>query len=53
MPERTYVAINVRLPPELHAAVKAIAQQEARSLNAQIVVMLRRAVAQYRQVHPE
>lgn len=34
----------LRLPPDLHAKLKAMAEREERSLNAQIVYLLRRAV---------
>jgi hypothetical protein len=38
--------LNVRLPDELHAALKTIADAERRSLNAEIVILLERAVEQ-------
>lgn len=36
--------LNVRLPDDLHAALKALAQREHRSLNAEIVSLLERGV---------
>lgn len=36
--------LNVRLPDELHEALKALAETEHRSLNAQIIAMLERDV---------
>lgn len=38
------VNINLRLPPDVHEAVKAAAERETRSLNGQIVQMLREAL---------
>jgi hypothetical protein len=38
------VKTQLRLPPELHAAVKALAEKELRSFNAQIQVLLREAI---------
>ena len=37
------VSINVRIPPELHESLVALAKEEERSLNSQIVYLLRRA----------
>jgi hypothetical protein len=39
------VSINLRLPGELHAELRETAQTEQRSLNAQIIYMLRRSLA--------
>lgn len=39
------VKLQLRLPPELHAALVEMAKQEQRSLNAQIVYLLREDVA--------
>jgi hypothetical protein len=39
------VSLQVRLPVSLHAAVKSIAAEDDRSLNAMIVRLLREAVA--------
>lgn len=36
--------MNLRLPPELHAALKKVADKEGRSLNNLIVYLLRKAV---------
>ena len=41
----TEVKITLRLPPELHAAVQAAAEQAERSLNSQIVWALRQATS--------
>lgn len=41
------VATVLRLPPELHAALVTLAKEEQRSLNGQIVYMLRRGLADY------
>lgn len=41
------INVNLRLPADLHAALKEIAEKEARSLNSQILVFLRRAVEEY------
>ena len=37
------IALNVRLPAELHAALRALAAEEERSLNSLIVRILRAA----------
>lgn len=42
--KRAREAFLVRLPPELLAAVKALAEQEMRSANAQVEVLLREAL---------
>lgn len=42
---KDYVSINLRLPPDLHKQVKEAAEQETRSLNGQIIQMLREAIA--------
>jgi hypothetical protein len=34
------ISLNLRLPEELHKAIKALANKERRSLNAQILFML-------------
>lgn len=39
------VKFFLRLPTDLHAALSAWAREEERSLNAQIVYLLRRALA--------
>jgi len=38
------VNLNLRLPPDVHARVKEAAAKETRSLNGQIVQMLRDAL---------
>lgn len=38
--------LNVRLPDELHADLKSLAEAEHRSLNAEIVTLLEQAVEQ-------
>ena len=37
--------ITLRLPEEVHAAIAELARQDVRSLNAEILVLLREAVA--------
>jgi hypothetical protein len=46
MPREKQDAVNLiaRLPPEVHAALKADAAKNERSLNAQLVVILRAAL---------
>lgn len=39
------VRTELRLPPDLHAVLVALAAQEERSLNQQIVYLLRKAIA--------
>lgn len=36
----------LRLPPDLHAQLKAVAEREQRSLNAQIIYALRQWIKQ-------
>ncbi len=43
----------LRLPRDLHEAVQAIAEREHRSLNAQIVYILERFVAEDRGEEPD
>jgi hypothetical protein len=38
----------LRLPPDLHAAIQVWAREEERSMNAQIVYLLRQAVAAHK-----
>lgn len=37
------MSINLRLPPDLHEQLKQLADRETRSLNGQIIQMLREA----------
>lgn len=37
---------SLRLPDEMHEALKALAEREGRSLHAQILYMLRKALEQ-------
>lgn len=39
------VKTQLRLPPELHAVIKTLAEKDRRSLNAEIVVLLEQAIA--------
>ena len=39
--------IDLRLPPEMHRQLEAVAKEESRSVNAQIVYMLRQALEAY------
>ena len=43
---KTRVAITIKAPAELHAALTAWAQEEERSLSGQVLYLLRRAVAE-------
>jgi hypothetical protein len=45
------VPLMVRLPEELHAQIKTLAEREYRSLNAQIIVLLRRALEDEQEAH--
>ena len=42
----TNTEVHVRLPTDLHAALVKLAREEARSLNGQIVYLLRKAIEQ-------
>lgn len=44
MRQQTTLTCHVRLPDELHAALVELARAERRSLNAQVVVLLERAL---------
>lgn len=39
---KKFVPLMLRLPPELHAALKKSAEKNMRSLNSEIVMLLRR-----------
>ncbi len=43
--ETKETAVTVRFPKELHLAIKAIAEKERRSFNAQVIVLLEAALA--------
>jgi len=43
------VMLNLRLPEELHKALKEIAEKERRSLNSQILIILELYVKQLRE----
>lgn len=45
------VNLNLRLPPELHKALVEMAERDLRSLNAEILHILRRAVENDRGPH--
>lgn len=45
--------LNVRLPADLHAEVKRIAEREDRSLNAQIIRFLREGAERYQPEQPK
>ena len=53
MEDKRDVRYSLRLPPDLHEALVALAQREGRSLNQQLVYELRQAVrrATRRQEH--
>ena len=38
------VLVMVRLPPDLHAAVKRLAESQRRSMNSEIIILLELAV---------
>lgn len=38
------VILNVRLPDELHAKVKKLAEEERRSMNSEFIVLLEKAI---------
>jgi hypothetical protein len=40
------IKILVRLPPDLHALLKELAERDVRSLNSEMVYLLRRAAEQ-------
>lgn len=46
------IKLILRLPPDLHALVKALAERDERSLNKEIVYLLKRAAAQEDQPRP-
>ncbi len=43
------VRVTLRLPADLHAALAAVAQQEQRSPNSEIVYQLRQSIAPVKQ----
>jgi len=43
--ESKETAVTVRFPKELHQAIKALAEQERRSFNSQVIVLLEAALA--------
>lgn len=43
---REHVTMNLRLPPEIHAELKAVAEQERRSINNLILYLLEQALNQ-------
>lgn len=44
LPEKL-IPLMLRLPAPLHEAIKTLAQQERRSLNSQLIILLAEAVA--------
>ena len=46
MPRKPAVALTLRLPPEVHAALVALAERHDRSLHGEIVAALRAYCAQ-------
>ncbi len=46
--EEGFYRLSVRMPPDLHAEVKAMSAAEQRSLNAQIVWCIRQCTARWR-----
>lgn len=53
MKGRDIVSVNLRMPPELHAELQRVAEEQDRSLTAQINRFLREAVERYRTRRPE
>jgi hypothetical protein len=53
MKEHRIVAVNLRMPSELHADLQRVAKEQDRSVTAQINRFLREAVDRYRREHPE
>mgnify|MGYP001569726746 CR=1 FL=1 len=51
-PKKT-VDLYLRLPPDLHAWVKELAENQHRSLNSQIIVLLRQAKQRRRLSQPD
>ncbi len=45
--------ITIRIPDELHQALKAQAEKDMRSLNSEIVVLLREAVSERQKTQKE
>ena len=43
-PDKSIVDTRVRIPTTLYERIKALAQQERRSINSQMLVLLERAV---------
>ena len=41
--------ITLRLPAELHAEIETLAESDLRSLNAEIIILLREAIAARKQ----
>jgi predicted HicB family RNase H-like nuclease len=46
------VKLTLRIPDELHELIKHIAEAEDRSLNAELVHLLKQAAAAYERDHP-
>jgi predicted HicB family RNase H-like nuclease len=53
MPRRPHVALQLRLPPELHARLVALAARDHRSLTAQIIHVMGQWAAQQEREQPE
>jgi hypothetical protein len=47
------VSVNLRMPSELHAELQRVAEEQDRSLTAQINRFLREAVDRYRREQPK
>jgi predicted HicB family RNase H-like nuclease len=46
VPRRPHVALMLRVPPELHARLAAVAEREHRSATAQVIHVLEQWLAQ-------
>jgi predicted HicB family RNase H-like nuclease len=46
------IKLTLRVPDELHNLIKRIAEAEDRSLNAELVHLLKHAAAAYERDHP-
>lgn len=47
------VRTNVRIPEQLYGHVKALAQEDIRSINAEVVILLKEAVARRMKLRKE
>ena len=45
MPRKVTTDMFIRMPPDMHKAIKSIAKEQGRSLNAELLFRLRQAYA--------